>query len=267
MTRRLVVVLLGWLTAVVGGRDLVLAKPADKAGGPEPGRTTLAKDSTAASRPARPGIERFTAERNRMIEQQLISRGIRDPLVIGAMRSVPRHLFVPTGLVNEAYDDNPLPIGHEQTISQPYIVAFMTEALGLTGGEKVLEVGTGSGYQAAVLAEIVDDVYTIEIVESLGEVARDRLARLHYGNVHVRIGDGYRGWPEEAPFDAIIVTAAPDHIPKPLIDQLAIGGRLVLPVGDRSQELIRVTRTPAGIEKKSILPVRFVPMTGEARDN
>jgi protein-L-isoaspartate(D-aspartate) O-methyltransferase len=210
---------------------------------------------------------RFGKERETMIQDQLIARGIRDSLVLGAMRSVPRHLFVPGGLVDEAYADNPLPIGHDQTISQPYIVAFMTEALGLKGGERVLEVGTGSGYQAAVLAEIVDDVYTIEIVGPLGLEAEERLRRLHYNNVHVRIGDGYRGWPEMAPFDAIIVTAAPDHIPEPLLDQLKVGGRLVVPVGDRNQELIQVTRTARGIERKSILPVRFVPMTGEARQH
>jgi protein-L-isoaspartate(D-aspartate) O-methyltransferase len=224
-----------------------------------------------ASRPVAQPVLRdagsYGKERSRMIEEQLVNRGIRDSLVLGAMRSVPRHLFVPEKLVPEAYADSPLPIGHEQTISQPYIVAFMTEALGLKGGEKVLEVGTGSGYQAAVLAEIVDDVYTIEIVEPLGLEAEERLKRLHYNNVHVRIGDGYRGWPEAAPFDAIIVTAAPDHIPRPLIDQLKVGGRLVVPVGDRNQELIQVTRTERGFDKKSILPVRFVPMTGEAREN
>lgn len=194
-----------------------------------------------------------------------MARGIRDPLVIGAMRAVPRHLFVPDRWVEQAWHDGPLPIGHDQTISQPYIVAFMTEALGLKGGEKVLEIGTGSGYQAAVLAEIVDSVFTIEIVEPLGLEATGRLGRLHYDNIHVRIGDGYHGWPEEAPFDAVIVTAAPDHVPHPLIDQLKVGGRLVIPVGADSQQLVLVTKTGDGITSRSILPVRFVPMTGEAR--
>lgn len=200
-----------------------------------------------------------------MIQEQLVARGIRDPLVIGAMRAVPRHLFVPDRWVEQAWHDGPLPIGHDQTISQPYIVAFMTEALGLKGGEKVLEIGTGSGYQAAVLAEIVDSVFTIEIVEPLGLEATGRLGRLHYDNIHVRIGDGYHGWPEEAPFDAVIVTAAPDHVPHPLIDQLKVGGRLVIPVGADSQQLVLVTKTGDGITSRSILPVRFVPMTGEAR--
>lgn len=198
-----------------------------------------------------------------MIDQQLVPRGITDPLVLGAMRSVPRHLFVPEAFRDEAYQDHPVPIGHAQTISQPYIVAFMTQALELTGGERVLEVGTGSGYQAAVLAEIADEVYSIEILEPLAREAEQRLKELHY-RVHLRVGDGYGGWPEAAPFDAIIVAAAPDHVPQPLIQQLAPGGRLVIPVGTSSQELIRVRRTPAGIARDAILPVRFVPMTGEA---
>jgi protein-L-isoaspartate(D-aspartate) O-methyltransferase len=181
------------------------------------------------------------------------------------MREVPRHEFVPAELVEEAYADHPLPIGHAQTISQPYVVAFMTEALGLQGGERVLEVGTGSGYQAAVLAEIAAEVYTIEIVAALGEQARERLARLGYDNVRVRVGDGYAGWPEAAPFDAVIVTAAAPRIPEPLKQQLREGGRMILPVGDELQELVVLTRRGEAWHEEAVLPVRFVPMTGEVR--
>jgi protein-L-isoaspartate(D-aspartate) O-methyltransferase len=166
----------------------------------------------------------------------------------------------------EAYDDHPLPIGHGQTISQPYIVAFMTEALGLRGGERVLEVGTGSGYQAAVLAEIAAKVHTIEIVAPLADEARTRLERLGYRNIEVRAGDGYRGWPEAAPFDAIMVTAAAPRIPEPLREQLADGGRLVLPLGDEFQELVVVTRRGTRFDERRVLPVRFVPMTGKVRE-
>jgi protein-L-isoaspartate(D-aspartate) O-methyltransferase len=203
--------------------------------------------------------------REAMVREQLEARGIRDPLTLRAMRAVPRHEFVPAELVDEAYDDNPLPIGHAQTISQPYVVAFMTEALGLRGGERVLEVGTGSGYQAAVLAEIAAEVYSIEIVAALGEQARARLARLGYDNVHVRVGDGYAGWPEAAPFDAVIVTAAAPRIPEPLKQQLREGGRMILPVGDALQELVVLTRQGDEWREESVLPVRFVPMTGEVR--
>jgi protein-L-isoaspartate(D-aspartate) O-methyltransferase len=208
----------------------------------------------------------YTRRRLRMVETQIKARGVKDTLVLNAMKKVPRHLFVPEKLKSKAYWDRPLPIGENQTISQPYIVAFMTEQLKLKGKEKVLEIGTGSGYQAAVLAEIVKEVYTIEIVPTLGEQARDRLQKLGYKNVHVKIGDGYRGWPEHAPFDAIIITAAPDHIPQPLINQLKRGGRMILPVGDLYQDLILVTKDMDGnVWKKSILPVIFVPMTGEAQ--
>jgi protein-L-isoaspartate(D-aspartate) O-methyltransferase len=180
------------------------------------------------------------------------------------MRRVPRHEFVPRQLRAAAYDDRPLPIGEDQTISQPYIVALMTEVLDLSPGDKVLEVGTGSGYQAAVLAEITDQVFTIEIIESLGNRARQTLARLGYTGVHVRIGDGYLGWEEHAPFDAIIVTCAPDHIPRPLVDQLVEGGRMVIPVGPRySQELVLVVKEEGEIHQRDIIPVLFVPMTGE----
>jgi protein-L-isoaspartate(D-aspartate) O-methyltransferase len=180
------------------------------------------------------------------------------------MLKVPRHEFVPEHLRPLAYSDSPLPIGEDQTISQPYIVAFMTEALKLKPHDKVLEIGTGSGYQAAVLAEIADSVFTIEIIESLGKSADVRLKRLGYQNVVVRIGDGYQGWVEEAPFDAIMVTAAPDQVPQPLIDQLKVGGRLVIPVGVEEQELVRITKTNEGVTRENLLPVMFVPMTGEA---
>jgi protein-L-isoaspartate(D-aspartate) O-methyltransferase len=205
------------------------------------------------------------AAREAMVKQQLEGRGIRDPLTLRAMRAVPRHEFVPTELADEAYADHPLPIGHSQTISQPYVVAFMTEALGLVGGERVLEVGTGSGYQAAVLAEIAAEVYSIEIVPELGEQARERLARLGYANVHVRVGDGYAGWPDAAPFDAVIVTAAAPRVPEPLKQQLREGGRMILPVGDELQELVVLTRHGDEWREQSVLPVRFVPMTGEVR--
>jgi len=200
-----------------------------------------------------------------MVEEQILARGVTDSLVLAAMAAVPRHLFVPTGVVAYAYADQPLPIGHDQTISQPYIVALMTELAGLAATDRVLEIGTGSGYQAAVLAGIADSVYTIEIVEPLATEAAERLERLGYANVRVRCGDGYRGWPGRAPFDAIIVTAAPDHVPQPLIDQLAPGGKLVIPVGTGLQELLEITRTADGVVERRVLPVRFVPMTGEAQ--
>jgi protein-L-isoaspartate(D-aspartate) O-methyltransferase len=200
------------------------------------------------------------------VKNQMQWRGIRDTLVLKAMQKVPRHFFVPDYLKDQAYVDSPLPIGEGQTISQPYIVAFMTEALKLKGGEKVLEIGTGSGYQAAVLAEIAKEVYTIEIIPSLGRRANELLKKLAYNNIHVNIGDGYRGLPEQAPYDAIMVTAAPGHIPQPLVDQLKKEGRMIIPVGDFYQELILITKKPDGnIKKQSVLPVRFVPMTGEAQ--
>jgi len=210
--------------------------------------------------------DRFTRAREDMVERQIAARGVRDARTLAAMKAVARHLFVPAALVGQAYDDHPLPIGSGQTISQPYIVAFMTEALALEGGETVLEVGTGSGYQAAVLAEIAGRVYTIEIVPALAEEARARLKALDYRNVEVRAGDGYRGWPEAAPFDAIMVTAAAPRVPEPLKQQLRDGGRLVLPVGDEWQELVVITRRGDEYEEKKVLPVRFVPMTGTVRE-
>jgi len=206
----------------------------------------------------------FEKLRLRMVKGQIESRGVKDKNVLEAMKKVPRHLFVPEKYRKYAYDDRPLPIGENQTISQPYIVAYMTESLELDEDDKVLEIGTGSGYQAAILGEIAASVYTIEIVESLALRAELTLKDLGYTNVHVRVGDGYQGWPGEAPFDAVIVTAAPDHIPQPLIDQLKDGGRLVIPVGDYMQELVLVKKTDKGIEKERLLPVMFVPMTGEA---
>jgi protein-L-isoaspartate(D-aspartate) O-methyltransferase len=203
--------------------------------------------------------------RERMVAEQVEARGVRDASTLAALRSVPRHLFVPPSELDAAYADHPLPIGHGQTISQPYIVGFMTEALGLHGGEAVLEVGTGSGYQAAVLAQIAAKVYSVEIVEPLAAEARERLARLGYSNVEVRAGDGYLGWPEAAPFQGIIVTAAAPRVPEPLKDQLAEGGRLVIPLGDEFQELVVVTRRGDAFEERRVLPVRFVPMTGKVR--
>jgi protein-L-isoaspartate(D-aspartate) O-methyltransferase len=182
------------------------------------------------------------------------------------MEAVPRHLFVPDDLAGSAYSDQPLPIGHGQTISQPYVVALMSELADLEPGERALEVGTGSGYAAAVLSELADSVYTIEIVAPLAASAAERLGRLGYSNVRVRCGDGYRGWPDRAPFDAIVVTAAPERVPQPLLDQLAIGGRLVIPVGGAGQDLREITRTADGFVERSVIPVRFVPMTGEAQE-
>jgi protein-L-isoaspartate(D-aspartate) O-methyltransferase len=198
--------------------------------------------------------------RARMVSEQLRARGITHDKVLGVMGTLPRERFVPPELRQQAYDDNPLPIGLEQTISQPYIVAFMTEALQPTSTQKVLEIGTGSGYQAAVLASIVREVYTIEILPELSARAERALKELGLQNVHVRTGDGYAGWPEAQPFDAIIVTAAPDHVPQPLVDQLAVGGRMVIPVGTGIQELLVIEKTPDGVLRRSVLDVRFVPL-------
>jgi protein-L-isoaspartate(D-aspartate) O-methyltransferase len=204
------------------------------------------------------------ARRARMVESQIVARGVRDPRVLDAMRKVPRHLFVEPSQREQAYEDHPLPIGSNQTISQPYIVALMTELLELPPKARVLEIGTGSGYQSAVLAEMGAEVWSIEIVPELARAASDALERTGYERVQVRAGDGYRGWPEHAPFDGIVVTAAPERIPEPLLDQLAPGGRMVIPVGGFFQEL-KVFRKEAdgSITEKDIIPVRFVPMTGE----
>jgi len=207
----------------------------------------------------------FTAARQRMVRQQLTApdRGITHARVLAAMDKVPRHEFVPASLRAQAYDDHPLPIGYDQTISQPFIVAFMTEKLEPKATDKVLEIGTGSGYQAAVLAELVRAVYTIEIVEPLARKAEADLKRLGYTNVMVRAGDGYKGWPEVAPFDAIIVTCAPEYVPQPLVNQLKEGGRMIIPVGlIGDQELYVLRKKGDKVERRAVLPVRFVPMTG-----
>ncbi len=200
-----------------------------------------------------------------MVEKQIVAREVRDPRVLAAMKSVPRHEFIPPELRKEAYEDRPLPIGHGQTISQPYIVAFMTEQLNPRPTDRVLEIGTGSGYQAAVLARLVDQVFTIEIVEPLAKKAEADLARLGFKNVKVKAGDGYAGWPEHAPFDAIIVTCAPDHVPEALVRQLREGGRLIIPVGESgAQELYLLEKRGGKVEQRAVLPVRFVPMTGQS---
>jgi protein-L-isoaspartate(D-aspartate) O-methyltransferase len=218
--------------------------------------------------PAANRVDPRATERNQMVEEQIHARGITNKLVLEAMRRVPRHNFVAPHLQSQAYNDHPLPIGHGQTISQPYIVALMTEMLDLKPGERVLEVGTGSGYQTAVLAEITTNVYTIEIVKPLYELALKQLKTVGFPEDHVRLGDGYLGWEEKAPFDAIIVTAAPDHIPPPLVEQLKPGGRMVVPVG-RSQEtqhLVVVEKDADGhMKTRTLLPVRFVPLTGDAQ--
>jgi protein-L-isoaspartate(D-aspartate) O-methyltransferase len=201
--------------------------------------------------------------RGRMVDDQLRARDIRDARVLDAMRRVPRHLFVPKHEQQDAYGDHPLPIGYGQTISQPYIVAFMTQALEIRSDHRVLEIGTGSGYQAAVLAELAGEVYTIEIVEPLATRARETLASLGYKNVFVKAGNGYLGWPEHAPYDRVMVTAAPEEIPQPLIDQLGVGGLMAIPVGSYLQELKILKKTDTGLEILATMPVRFVPMTGK----
>ena len=208
--------------------------------------------------------DEFAAVRRRMVDTQIEARGVSDPLVLEAMRRVPRHRFVPQGLWDQAYNDYPLPIGEDQTISQPYIVALMTEALELRSTDRVLEIGTGSGYQAAVLAELAAEVYSIDRLASLAENAKKVLAVLSYKNFHVRVGDGTLGWPEEAPFEAILVTAGAHQVPRPLVEQLALGGRLVIPVGDRfSQTLTRIRKTKEGLKYDYMGGCRFVRLIGE----
>ena len=205
----------------------------------------------------------YKAARQKMVQEQLKSRGIQDQRVLQAMQKVPRHAFVPEHLAEQAYADHPLPIGHDQTISQPYIVALMSELAEISPQDKVLEIGTGSGYQAAVLAELCRAVYSVEIVEPLAREARQRLEQLGYENVSVRCGDGFQGWEEQAPFDAIVVTCAPPEIPPPLLEQLGEGGRLVIPVGELWQELRVVSKTGGRLRTREVIPVRFVPMTGQ----
>jgi protein-L-isoaspartate(D-aspartate) O-methyltransferase len=210
--------------------------------------------------------DEYRQARERMVREEIETRGVRDARVLAAMRKVPRHLFVPPDQRKNAYFDAPLHIGFGQTITEPYLVAFMTEALELKPTDRVLEIGTGSGFQAAVLAELAREVYTIEIVAPLAKAADERLKSLGYTNVHVRAGDGYGGWPEAAPFDAIILTAAPpERVPPPLIEELREGGRLIAPVGGTYQDLTRLRRTGKGVTEETLLPVRFVPMTGEAQ--
>lgn len=205
----------------------------------------------------------YAEQRHRMVEKQIVERGIKDNSVVHAMRTVKRHLFVPPEYRSMGYMDRPLPIGHEQTISQPYIVALMTELLDIDKESRVLEVGTGSGYQAAVLSLLADSVFSIEIIEELASSASKLLDSLEYDNIKVKAGDGYRGWPKHAPFDGIIVTCAPEEIPPPLIEQLKEGGKMVIPVGAYYQKLLLVEKGEKGISSKEIIPVRFVPMTGD----
>jgi protein-L-isoaspartate(D-aspartate) O-methyltransferase len=203
----------------------------------------------------------FAAHREQMVKEQIAARGVSDERVLNAMRSVPRHEFVSERYRNEAYEDHPLPIGYDQTISQPYVVALMTAQLRPQPNHRVLEIGTGSGYQAAVLSALVAEVYTIEIVEPLAKTAEATLQRLGYKNVHVKVGDGYKGWREHGPFDSIIVTCAPDHVPQPLIDQLKEGGRMVIPVGPpAAQELYVMQKSNGQLRQSVLVDVRFVPM-------
>jgi protein-L-isoaspartate(D-aspartate) O-methyltransferase len=201
-----------------------------------------------------------------MVLEQLQGRDIKDPLVLAAMLKVPRHEFVPNNIIESSYEDCALPLKLGQTISQPYIVAYMTQALDLRGTERVLEIGTGSGYQAAILAEIVPEVYTIEILPELHDYAKTILNKLGYKNIYSRVGDGYMGWPEHAPFDRIIVTAAPEVVPQPLVDQLKEGGRMVIPLGMGDQDLTILEKGKSGVTRRSTIPVRFVPMTGKAQE-
>jgi protein-L-isoaspartate(D-aspartate) O-methyltransferase len=198
------------------------------------------------------------------VVEELRREGIHSQAVLDAIDRVPRHKFVPAELLGLAYYNRPLPIGHEQTISQPFIVAYMTQAADISPGEKVLEIGTGSGYQAAVLAELAGEVYSVEIIPALAESARSRLSELGYSNIRVKTGNGYLGWPEHAPFDAIVVTAAPDQVPPALVEQLATQGKLVIPVGVGDQQMLVITKTAGGIVEQRTIPVRFVPMTGQS---
>ena len=209
----------------------------------------------------------FAAQRTAMVEEQILSRGIEEPRLLNALRTVPRHEFVPDSLRDDAYGDEPVQIGSGQTVSQPYLVALMADLLELDGDEKLLEIGTGSGYTTAVLARLARQVYSIEIIDDLAERARGVLDGLGYGNVEFRVGDGYRGWPEEAPFDGILVSAAPAEVPPPLIEQLKVNGILVAPVGGTLQDLVVIRKTPQGLERRQVDVVRFVPMLGRAQED
>ena len=259
------------LASSCGGREQPRASPSPSPAREEtratsaPLRPVVSAPEAAASSSAHEDDERYREPREELLAE-LRMQGIDDARVLDAIRKVPRHRMVPDELRAYAYGNHPLPIGHDQTISQPFIVALMTKLADVASGEKVLEIGTGSGYQAAVLAELGATVYSIEVVEPLGREARRVLDRLGYGDkVQTRIGDGYRGWPEAAPFDAIVITAAPPTVPEPLKQQLAVGGKLVVPVGEDEQELVVLTKTKEGFDRSRSIPVRFVPMTGEAQ--
>ncbi|MGI8897616.1 MAG: protein-L-isoaspartate(D-aspartate) O-methyltransferase [Pyrinomonadaceae bacterium] len=208
--------------------------------------------------------EEYAKQRRQLVEQ-LRSEGIQNPGVLDALSKVPRHRFVPPSYRHLAYQNRPLPIGQDQTISQPFIVGYMTEAAEIASGEKVLEIGTGSGYQAAVLAELGKEVYTIEIIPELAESARTLLRELGYKNVQVKTGNGYEGWAEHAPFDAVVVTAAPDEVPKALVEQLAVRGKMIIPVGKSFQQMVIITKTESGVIERRTIPVAFVPMTGKPK--
>jgi protein-L-isoaspartate(D-aspartate) O-methyltransferase len=210
-------------------------------------------------------MDKYKVKREQMVKSQIEARGIKNKDVLEAIKKVPRHEFVPENLKEFAYTDEPLSIGSGQTISQPYIVAYMTEILDLKKSDRILEIGTGSGYQAAILAELCDSVYTIEILPELSARAQEILQKLNYGNIYFKIGNGFYGWKEKSPFDAIIVTAAPEDVPQSLVEQLAEGGSMIIPVGDFFQELYLITKTKDGIEKRKTLPVRFVPLQGVPR--
>jgi protein-L-isoaspartate(D-aspartate) O-methyltransferase len=247
------------LTAMLGLAALVWGVTL---GGPLQLSTSKSSSPSAQT----PDDRRYRALRSEMVTSQIEARGLHNAGVLKAMRSVPRHRFVPSVIRELAYDDGPLPIGKGQTISQPYVVALMTSLIEPQPTMKVLEIGTGSGYQAAVLAECVAEVDTIETIPALGKKAEALLHELGYKNIRVRIGDGFDGWPEHAPFDAILVTAAPERVPEPLLDQLKMGGRLVAPIGEAEQTLIIITKTENGLKTESVAPVLFVPMTGKAQD-
>jgi protein-L-isoaspartate(D-aspartate) O-methyltransferase len=249
-----------FLLAVGCSAPLTQAPGATVPAGEEQAEPEAGPDATAES----PEETAYKTQRLEMVGRTIRGRGVKDPLVLQAMETVPRHRFVLPEYLGQAYDDHPLPIGFGQTISQPYIVALMTELMQLQPDSKVLEVGTGSGYQAAVLAELMEDVYSIEIIPELAQRATETLNSLGYDNVRTRRDDGYYGWPEEAPFDAIIVTAAPDHVPQPLVQQLADGGRLIVPIGPQGgfQSLWQITRQGEALDAVNIAPVRFVPLVG-----
>lgn len=253
-------ILIGSLCFGCGACDRGFSGPA-----PDQPEAATAAEQGGGGAPAGDDQDEYAAHRKRMVDTQLAARDINDERVLKAMLEVPRHRFMPDYARGQAYADHAVPIGEGQTISQPYVVAFMTQAAKVGPGDQVLEIGTGSGYQAAVLAELGSEVYSIEIIPELSKRAGEVLDALGYDKVHLKIGDGYRGWPEKAPFDAIIVTAAPPEVPQPLIDQLAKGGRMVIPVGDLYQNLEVIERTEGGVTRRKVLPVRFVPMTGEAQ--